>query len=302
MRYLYSFLIIGLVYSSVVGIGIFVGTDMIHLMYETGEIAPMFEEPESLTSSAQMFIYVVLITALLLFLIKYKLDIVIKLMLVMAMLVGMVITFRTFFGIYFELIPAILIALIPAVCLLILNLWRKSILIRNLVLVFAISGVGAILGASLGIIPALCILIIFSAYDIIAVFGTKHMITLADALQPKPKQSTPKGTEHATTQSAEDSEGGIPFMFTLPFGDHDIELGTGDFAIPCMFAVSVLRDARLMEYPSPELHAIVTAIGGLVGVMALFIYIMKKEHVALPALPPISAGLILGLGLSLLIL
>ena len=60
MRYLYSFLIIGLVYASVMGIGVWVGMDMIYLMYETEEIPPIVEDPESPTSSAHIFLYILI--------------------------------------------------------------------------------------------------------------------------------------------------------------------------------------------------------------------------------------------------
>ena len=62
---------------------------------------PLFEDPESVTSSAEVFLYVLVVTGLLLLLIKYKFDIVIRFLLVMGILVGTVITFWSVVEIYY---------------------------------------------------------------------------------------------------------------------------------------------------------------------------------------------------------
>jgi len=72
-------------------------------------------------------------------------------------------------------------------------------------------------------------------------------------------------------------------------------LGAGDVALPTTFAVSVLA-AHGAGY------AITVALGGLLGVVSLFYYLLDREGATLPALPPITAGLIAGYGLCLLIL
>ena len=84
-------------------------------------------------------------------------------------------------------------------------------------------------------------------------------------------------------------------MFLVPVGDRMMGLGAGDVAIPTTFVVSVYA-AHGIGYAVP------TAYGGLIGVVSLFYYLIDREGATLPALPPITAGLLIGYGLCLLIL
>ena len=144
-------------------------------------------------------------------------------------------------------------------------------MVVNAVLVVSLSGVGGLIGASLGIKPSLILLILLAVYDIIAVFGTKHMVTLA-----------------------KESKDRLPLMFSVPLGKSNLNLGTGDMAIPLIFAVSVLRDHALA-------NAAATAFGGLIGLTILFAYIIHRGRATLPALPPIAAGLIGGYAAGIMV-
>lgn len=263
MKNLNSFLFIIGIYVSIQVIGLYVGFGLIGFFEENPEYVT-FEDPDDPKVSGQLFLYILLMTGVLLLLIKYKLDIFIQVLMTIAFLSGMVITFQRFIGWGF--------AVIPAVALFALNFKFDHIFLKNCTLILVISGIGAYLGANLGVIPCLIFLILLSIYDIIAVFGTGHMITLAD-----------------------EGRGRFPFMFTIPFGKGEMEIGTGDFVVPLMFSVSLLGDPYGLKF------ALVSALGGLIGALALFFYAMRKEHHALPALPPIAAGLIIGFGLAVLI-
>jgi len=262
MKNLNSFLIIIGIYISIQAIGLYVGDDLIAFLEQNPEYGT-FENPDDPKVSGQLFLYIIVMTGVLLFLIKYKLDIFIKILMGIAVISGLVITFRSFIGWEF--------ALVPAAALLALNFKIEHIFLKNTTLIIVISGIGAYLGANLGVIPCLIFLILLSIYDIIAVFGTKHMITLAD-----------------------EGKGRFPFMFTIPLGKGQMEIGTGDFVIPLMFSVSLLADYGLKI-------ALAAALGGLIGALLLFSYATRKEHHALPALPPIAAGLIIGFGVGLMV-
>ena len=263
MKYLNSLLIVIGIYIAVQSIGLYVGTNLIGGI-ESGEIPSAIENPESVKSSLQIFVYVLVMTGVLLLLIKFGFDLVIQVLMVLVVFCGASIAFFVFTDYGF----------IPAICLIILCFWKKeNVLLKDITLIFAIAGIGAMLGSSLGVVPAMVLLIALSIYDIIAVFGTKHMVTLA-----------------------EEGKGRFPFMFTVSIPGAGLELGTGDLAIPLMFSVSVLRDHSIY-------NAIIVAGGGLLGVIALFIYILgNRKRKVLPALPPIAAGLLLGLYTSFLIL
>lgn len=258
------FLFIIGIYVAIQAIGLCVGVDLIGLFYEHPELKT-FEDSDDPLISGQMLLYVLVMTGILLLLIKYQLAIFIKFLMGIAVLTGLVITFQSFIGLEFGIISAVVFFA--------LNFKIKHIFFKNTTLVIVISGIGAYLGANLGVIPCLIFLILLSIYDIIAVFGTKHMITLAD-----------------------EGNGRFPFMFTIPVGEGEMEIGTGDFVVPLMFSVSLLAD------PNYGLNfALAAASGGLLGSLALFFYAMRKEHHALPALPPIATGLIIGFCAAILI-
>ncbi len=258
MKNLNSFPFIIGIYVSIQVIGLFVGYDLIGFLGEHPEYRS-FEDPDDPVVSWQLLLYILVMTGLMLLLIKYKLDIFIQILMSIALIFGMVITFQTFIG--FNL------GVVFALALFAVNFKIESRALKNITLIFVISGIGAYLGANVGVIPCLIFLILLSIYDVIAVFGTKHMITLAD-----------------------EGKGRFPFMFTIPFGKGEMEIGTGDFVVPLMFSVSLLA-----EYGDLGLsYAISAALGGLIGAFMLLVYIMRGGRQALPALPPIAAGLIAG--------
>ncbi len=259
---LYSLLILISLYLMVQGIALNVGLNFIPKII-SGEIAPIVEEPESPESSGQIFLYILIMTGVILILLKFKLGIMIRLFMFLAILMGMSITLWSFFPQLWFLLT------IP---LYLLFLWkRENALLVNVILILTIAGMGGYLGASLHFIPSLLLLLALSIYDIVAVFGTKHMVTLAKGAQGK-----------------------IP-MFSVPIRKKFMGLGTGDLAIPAVFSVSVLQDFSMS-------HSLLTLLGGLLGLISLFFYIIQREKVVLPALPPITIGLVLGFLVSLVIL
>ncbi len=230
---------------------------------EEGIYQPMVPEPEKPESVLFIFVMILFMTAVMLILMKMNLDLIIKLMMSFVLLFGLSFTLYTVFD-----LPGILIAFVVFIIYL---LRRDNIAVTNLVLILVIPGIGSWLGASLPIIPAFILLLVLSVYDVVAVFGTKHMVTMAEG-----------------------AKGKIPLMFSIPVGDRMLGLGTGDLAIPVMFSVSILKEAT-------HINSVAASLGGLLGLIFLFIYISQKKDVTLPALPPIAAGLILGFVLSLLV-
>lgn len=253
---------VALIYLLVVSIGLYVGLDLVEKIRE-GEIPPAVPNPESPESSVWILVNILVMTAVILALLKLNFNIIIQALVAVAMFTGMLLTLDTFIGYY---------SLPAAVILMLLSFWRKNnILLMNATLVLTIAGIGAFLGASLSLIPSLLLLVSLSVYDFIAVFWTKHMVTLAEKLKEK-----------------------IPFMFIIPVEEgKNMGLGTGDLAMPLMFTVSVLRDHSIGS-------AILTAVGGLIALMFLMNYVARKEHTALPALPPLCLGLLAGFAVSLI--
>jgi presenilin-like A22 family membrane protease len=121
-------------------------------------------------------------------------------------------------------------------------------------------------------IPVIALIVLLAVYDWVSVYVTKHMVTLA-----------------------KESKGRFNMMFLVPVGDRAMGLGAGDIALPVTFAVSVFSSHGAG-------YAIATAYGGLSGLVWVFLYIMGKKNVTLPALPPITLGLIAGYSICRLIL
>jgi len=255
MRAAYSFLILSAMYLIVQFTGLSVALDVIAGI-EAGEITPVVADPESPKSSATIFAYILAMTAVLLILLKLGLSIIIKILMYVAMFAGSILSLTSLTGPVGSIFA---VALVMATLI-----WRKNKHIMNVTLMFTIAGIGALLGASLSIIPALLLLLGLSVYDLVAVFGTKHMVTLAEKSKDK-----------------------IPVMFLIPLGDRHLGLGTGDLAIPLTFTVSVLRDFGYEK-------AVTTTLGGLLGIAILYALVLNKKDATLPALPPMALGVLLG--------
>ena len=126
-------------------------------------------------------------------------------------------------------------------------------------------GVGALMGSSMGVLPAALFALGLSAYDLIAVFGTKHMITMAKEFSEK------------------------DLAFSLRIGEKGrvvgkervgIELGTGDIVVPIMLSVSLYADSLNV------LKSMGAVVGATIGLLFV-VYIVVQKRGYLPALPPI---------------
>ena len=140
-------------------------------------------------------------------------------------------------------------------------------------------GAAAIFGISLGILPVLLLLIILAVYDAIAVYKTKHMVSLAESV----------------------IDLRLPILFVLPRkwsfslmkGDEMEDgffMGLGDAIIPSVLVVSSFVT---YELATPTLGAL---IGTLAGYAVLSTIAGRgKPHAGLPFL---NSGAILGFAIG----
>ena len=160
-------------------------------------------------------------------------------------------------------------------------LWLKKplIFIHDLIIILGIAGVGAILGLSLEPKIIILLLIIFSIYDIIAVYVTKHMVKIAKEMI---RQKVIVG-----------------FIFPLNISDfkENIEkvkpggkfmvLGGGDVIFPLLLCVSLI--------PLGIKNSLTVAVFALIGLFVSYlIFIFQKTRRPIPALPPIALFSIIG--------
>jgi len=146
--------------------------------------------------------------------------------------------------------------------------------LKNTAAVLATAGVGVIFGISLAPLPAILFLIFLSVYDYVAVFITKHMVDFADFIIKK---------DLAFTVTAK----GV-----IEGKQRRIDLGTGDLIAPVIFEVSVL--------PLSPVATLFVFAGGLIS-LAVFLFLVWKKKVVLPALPPLVFGMLLFFFLGMLL-
>jgi presenilin-like A22 family membrane protease len=192
----------------------------------------------------------------------------------------------------FEIVGSILISvltldLIFAILLTVWKVLRPTVISQNVAAIFSGSGVGAILGLSLGIAPSIIFMMILSVYDFVSVFITKHMISLAKAVTERPMAFTIASPHEFKKAKYIPIKGAKKKV-------HVFQLGLGDIIIPMMFSVSILNSFTI-------LNSIITVIGSLVALIVLTIIVTRKP-MALPALPFVCTGALAGYLISLLIL
>jgi len=166
---------------------------------------------------------------------------------------------------------------------------------RMVLLVYSAAVAGALLGASLGILPSLGFAVLLAVYDYIAVFHTKHMVTLAKGLTERdaafsvkisigqPPAKTALSSKSASTKRAAGQK------TVLRRVGESIELGTGDFVIPAMVTVSALKLSQG--------YALGALAGSLAGTL-LLLWLLEKRKGYFPALPPIVGGSLVGLAIA----
>ncbi|HID73156.1 TPA: hypothetical protein EYP38_04390, partial [Candidatus Micrarchaeota archaeon] len=167
---------------------------------------------------------------------------------------------RLAFGFEISMLGGILLGLALSVA----KYFRPSL--KNAAVILATAGVGVVFGVSLGLVPLILFLVLLSIYDYSAVFFTKHMVELADYIVKK---------DLAFTVTAKE---------TLPGREERrIDLGTGDLIAPIILEVSTLA--------YNPVATVFVFVGALVS-MGLFLSMVWKRKMVLPALPPIVAGMI----------
>lgn len=252
-------------------------------------------------------IYILVTTAALLLLIRfYKKPGIFRLMEALVILLA---TGYVVFSVVSTALPGVdsnkilALAAIATVILIIAKNMRPNL--RNLLAVSSSIGVGILIGSN-GFYLAYFLMLLITIYDYVAVFITKHMLTMAKEVSSKNLAFLIGSTDYeAVPRSylskkdlAEYKKQGKP---TDPFVKSlvrkglfpvvsQVQLGTGDLALPLMLSVSAY--ISFLSYSA----AVMIAIGASVG-MIFTMYLLKRYKVALPAIPPLFAFCNLFLGI-----
>ncbi|MFA6096899.1 MAG: presenilin family intramembrane aspartyl protease [Candidatus Paceibacterota bacterium] len=168
-----------------------------------------------------------------------------------------------------------------AVGIVILRFKYPRIWTQNFAIILGISGISASLGMSIEPLMAAVLLVILSAYDIIAVYKTRHMVKLFKGMAERGAILAlviPRGLNVWLEKfSAIKRENHNDFIF----------LGTGDLALPVFFAVSSMKLGDIFFFS--------IILGASAGFLADHLYFtMQKERKPIPALPFIALFSIIG--------
>ncbi len=174
------------------------------------------------------------------------------------------IVFYSFLRIFYGYEVSTLGGMMLGLTLAAVKLFRPSF--KNTAAVLATAGVGVIFGISLAPLPVIIFLLLLAIYDYISVFKTKHMVEMADFVVKKDLAFTV--TSKAIVEGKE----------------RRIDLGTGDLIAPVIFEVSTLTYSPV---------ATIFVFTGALVALAVFLMMVWKKRVVLPALPPLVFGMLL---------
>jgi presenilin-like A22 family membrane protease len=304
-----SIAIIILIFLAIQFIGLYIGSEYIGLI--RSDVLPQPEAvpgvgQNSIESSFLLFAYIMVVTAIMLFIIRIKKSFV-RGIEAFVVFVSSWLTFSFLipFGLQNAWLDATSVVFSPlgivgAVLFNILSLdiifafiltsWKvlkPTIVSQNVAAIISGSGVGALLGVSLGLIPSIIFMMILSVYDFVSVFITKHMITMAKAVTERPMAFTIAAPHKFDKAKYVPSKGSKKKV-------HVFQLGLGDVIIPLMFSVAILSKFTI-------LHSLITVAGSIVALIILTTIITRKP-MALPALPFVCSGALAGYIISLLLL
>lgn len=264
------------------------GAIVLSLPMQTAGIAA-FEDPGSFANPFIFLVLLLIFSALILLLIRFAQR------RLLALVIGISI-FLTFIYIYAALCAfffpvSILASLLPfplaVISSLLLYLYPEWYIIDTLGLLIA-AGASAIFGISLEPGPVLLLLVALAVYDAIAVYRTRHMITLAEgvlSLRVPILFVIPKRRDYSFVRDGvgEIKEGSERSAFII---------GMGDLIMPAILVAS----ANVYTH-GPTLGTIsVPALCAMAGSIAGLVFLLRKVSGGTPqaGLPPLNGGTILG--------
>ncbi|NYZ75502.1 hypothetical protein H0O03_04555 [Candidatus Micrarchaeota archaeon] len=269
-------------------LAIFVGAQFVELIKQ-GQLEPLVSNPSDPANAGIFFAYIVVGALVLLFVLKYykgrKLFLIAELLLFFT-------AFQVLAMLFVNEIAATAIGAVVVAA----RLWKPRL--RNYLLLVTAGVVGALLGANFDLLPAVILALLLSGYDVIAVFYTKHMVTLAKELSGRDAafsvtfSTAPPGAKRPS-----------PGAKAVKTKVESLELGTGDLVIPAFLTTAALKlPGKGMFFAGQWISgaAVAAVIGALGGMVVLFILLERKKGYW-PALPPLVLTSLVAIAAYLLI-
>jgi len=258
-----------------------------------------FQNPDDPMNSIYYIAFLLVFTAIILLIIKFGLDRLIKAIFLGS--IGLTIVYVIYPILFYLYPPMDLLFFVISVAIAAFLVYRLYVrpewYLVDIVGVLMAVGVIAILGMSLGILPVLILLIGLAIYDAISVYRTKHMIDLAEGvinmnlpvLLVMPRKRGYKLSDGVDVRKKVDSAEEREAML----------MGLGDVIIP-----GILVASAYVNLPAVGLSnlyvAIGTMVGGFLGYLALMHFVNKGNAQA--GLPLLNSGSILGYVLTYILI
>ena len=242
-------------------LGLYVGNHLLATVPPEERPHLVTENPEDVENSVGLFAYILGFTAVLLVVVKFGPEWLVYWIFKGFESLAVFFTSLIVFSVFWDNVAVVALAFGMVAAR---NIWPKKVWLRNFSSVLATAGAGSVMGISLGVVPVAVFIVLLSVYDFIAVFKTKHMVTLAKAITKK----------------------NLSFTYALPTKEHTFELGTGDMVVPLVFSVALLNAFKVGHaYPLYLVPSVAVLVASLAGLLYTVHSASKKVGGALPALP-----------------
>ncbi|MCL2460621.1 MAG: presenilin family intramembrane aspartyl protease [Euryarchaeota archaeon] len=272
----------------------------------------VFEDPSSLANPLFFIVVLLFFTGFLLLLIRYKLQSIIRLIILASLFLSYIYVFSGLLLMFsHDLSLASIIGTVLAGCAIILLSRFPEWYVIDVLGVLLAGGIASIFGISLQPVPVIVLLIILAVYDAISVYRTKHMLTLADGVMqqkvpimvivPKRRGYSFKKEAFGSIKPRDPSAQIRSPSLATEEASHDLPqtherpaylMGLGDLIMPTILVVSAAVFVPGGGIGIFSLCSLTTVIGSLIGLCVLMSFVKKGSAHA--GLPPLNGGAIIG--------
>lgn len=253
--------------------------------------APEFKDEEKSFSFVPIIVAILVGTAFLFVLIRFKMHKVWKLWFFIALAT----TISISLGVYFAKWVAVLFGISFAA----VRLLKKSLFFHNFTEIFVYTGLTIILLPFLNLFSGFFLLILISVYDMIAVWKSKHMIKLAK-FQLQSEMFAGLSMDYLP-KKIDISSGAKKSKRVAGKGKSNAILGGGDIAFPLIFSSAVMEHLIIVDGIMKTQAFLLSLLIGIGAAIALgLLLFFSKKGKFYPAMPFISMGCIAGFLIVLL--
>lgn len=255
-----------------------------------------FNPPADVTptvATTSIFIALIIAVCLMLLLIKIRAEIFLRFWFLFVITIGISLAVNAF---VIEIPNSSFIALAVAIPLAILKVFKRDLIVHNATELLIYPGIASVFIPLLSIWSVVLLLLLISAYDIYAVWHAGFMQKMAKYQMEKVKVFSgffiPYVSKKDKEMMKKMKESKSNKIKNKKVKVNVAILGGGDVVFPIILAGVVLQSLGLLQ-------AILVSIGATIA-LAILLYKSEKGKFY-PAMPFITAGCLVGLGIALLI-